>query len=250
MSMESVRPVQTGRHLWLAWRAVTARQARLLLANPPSCLVVVGVLMVDSCLIGLDLAFRYAVLDGTELPNWFNLSQEMSLGEITEHVTVGAGALALALAALRRTSAPLGVVALVLLILLLDNSLQFHERSGELLGPYMPGTLPLGPQQIGEFAYLCLFGLLALAAIVMALRGEPSLPKAGGVLVIILVIIAAFFGVGVDALHSLFAPGDLMEVVLAGVEDGGELLSLTLAGAIAVGIGLTGGKVTEQAESG
>ena len=45
---------------------------------------------------------------------------------------------------------------------------------------------------------------------------------------------AGFFGVAVDAVHTMLPTHSLAEVIIAGVEDGGELFFLTLAGAAAL----------------
>ncbi|GEM_PF-3497298 len=217
-----------------AWRAAALRQLELVQDNR-RCLALVAVVLTGfGCLVGLDLAFRYAVLDGTELPNWFNLSQEMALGEIFEHMMTGSGLLALGWMAWSGKAVRLALAAILLGLILGDNALQWHESFGEFAGPHMPAWVPLGGHEFAEFAYLCTFGLFALVTLYIVWRGNPAPREAGALFVMLCLLAAGFFGVAVDAVHTMLPTHSLAEVIIAGVEDGGELLFLTLAGAAAV----------------
>ena len=232
-------PVEQGsavRRFVARWLDVFVAEVRLVASRPWSVLWLVGVLCADAFLVGLDSAFRYAVLDGTELPNWFNLSQEFGLGEIWEHVNMGIGVLALGTLGYRTRSRPAMLVTGLMAWVMGDNMLELHEASGELIGAYVPLFLPLTPGQEGEFIYLLFFAALALAVVAVTFLGKPRPVEAGVFAVAGCIMIAGGFGVFVDALHSSFALHSFMEVVLGGVEDGGEMVGLTMAGATAVAL--------------
>ncbi len=231
MFQARIQDLMLRQHGWRGWLAACGRLAERIQGNRACLGVLLLVLMMDSCLYGLDLAFRYAVLDGTELPNWFNLSQEMALGEIFEHLMVGTGVLSCLLLARRRRSVAMLLVGAVLLLVLCDNSLEWHENFGAWIAPVLPQGLPVQGHALGEMIFMASFGLLALAALWACLGGEPRVLLAGGALVVGCIGAASVFGIGVDMLHTMFAHGSFAEVIAGNIEDGGELLFMTLAGA-------------------
>lgn len=214
------------------WSALTIQFNRLT-SSWFTYIVLLTVLMVDSGLLGLHLAYDYARLDGTQLPSWFDLSTEGSLGELFEYIMTGAGGLCLAMLAIRHRSGTACLIAALMFYITIDNSMELHEVIGGYLGQYIGPVGPLGSGAAGELMALSIFGFAVLIALFLSLRGEATPLKAGGGIIIGLIIAAAFFAVGIDALHAM-VPHDkiFLNLAASGIEDGGELICFTLAGAV------------------
>lgn len=199
-------------------------------------MLVAAIAVVDGVLLGLDLAHRYAMIEGTPLPFWFSLSEDGSFGELFEYGLTGSAAVVMALAA-RRSRSPLRVVAALLLFwLTLDNALQFHESGGRLLASLLPPADLFGArtQDLGELAILALVGLVLLGGTAWALH--PGWPRADlpALLVIALAAASGFFGAGVDLLHAMVNHSSAVLGAAFGlIEDLGELVLLSLSAATA-----------------
>jgi hypothetical protein len=166
------------------------------------------ILPVAAFLCGLDVAHRYAGGDGAHLPWQFSLSEEESLGEWFEDLLMIAAAAAM-LRLWWRSRAPIdGMVGLVLIWLAADNGLALHERLGA-----------------------------ALTLIVLAALRSPREATIRASVPILFLAAAAAFAVGVDFIDQLdWRPG--VSLALGFVEDGGELIMLSLACAFAIALGL------------
>ncbi|GHB51711.1 hypothetical protein [Persicitalea jodogahamensis] len=114
--------------------------------------------------------------------------------------------------------------------LLFDDSFQIHEN----VGYYLANTLSLPPllglriQDFGEllvsftvFSVLCLFLLLFY-------RTAPVLFQRATIVFFILLCMLAFFGIVVDMLHVVVASKRITNYVLGSIEDGGEMLVVSL----------------------
>lgn len=139
----------------------------------------------------------------------------------------------LLVAAHRRSRQPVHLaLALLFGISLLDDALSLHERIGELLA----AAQHLSPEA-GELLAWGLIGVAPAAAVGIAYlqSGRRSRNQALALLVVFALLLV--FAVGVDRLHSLVrrAVGN-METLFTLLEDGGELLTITLACAVCGGI--------------
>ncbi len=221
---------------WATGLAGLAHWAKAIRQSVLASAVIVATLMADCWLLGLDMAFRYAVLDGTELPNWFNLSQEMGLGEIFEHVMTALGICALLMLFYRHRRRQIAMATILLALVLADNALQLHEQVGVVLGGALPTDLLLPPHQIGELLFLSAFALVALATLAPLFHKDIVPVEQAMLLIVALIGFAAIFGIAVDAVHAMLATGSLQEVVAGSLEDFGELVGISLAGAFAVAV--------------
>jgi hypothetical protein len=123
----------------------------------------------------------------------------------------------------------------------LDDMLELHERWGsemELAGDLAP-RLGLEPQAVGELLFA---GLVALAAVaVLSVAWVASRREIRSIFLDLVVLTALFavFVVGVDLLHSAVdSPWPTM--ILGTLEDGGEMLTLSLLTAYLFHIALGG----------
>lgn len=112
--------------------------------------------------------------------------------------------------------------------LLLDDSLQLHERLGSMVASRM-GYAPafhLRAQDFGELTVVGSVGLLFAGLLALTWwRGDREFRRVSRDLAL-LVGVVVLFGVGVDMLHSM-AGSPALTAALALVEDGGEMVSMS-----------------------
>ena len=111
--------------------------------------------------------------------------------------------------------------------LLLDDSLEIHEKLGEYLAGYFdfqPG-LNLHAHDFGELAVSILFGSILFLTVGFAYVHCKRVQKKVSRRLFILVLLLAFFGVVVDMLHVALP---WRESVLGIIEDGGEMLIMSI----------------------
>lgn len=196
-----------------------------------------SVLICAAALAGLDIAHRYAEMEGQDLPFWFSLSEEGSFSEWFEYALTTAAAGALLFAWLRRRAPILGVAAFFYCWLTLDNALGLHEADGRLLAPLFAFTGEAGPDlaAVGEVAVFGVAGLAFAAAMLAALTARFPRANSAGLTVVAAAALAAPFGIGVDLAHELLPPASVILAEAVGfIEDFGELLALTLGSVAAL----------------
>lgn len=117
--------------------------------------------------------------------------------------------------------------ALVFTFLLLDDAFQFHEHIGQWLGQQyeLPVAFGLRPDDIGELLFAALVGGITTLLIGFGLwRGDAD-ARIISRDIIIMVIVLAGLGVGVDILHVItYFKAPLLAQFLLIFEDGGEML--------------------------
>ena len=133
-----------------------------------------------------------------------------------------------------------GPVLLTAIVLLLDNSLQLHEQSKTVIIP--ASGLSKGP---AEIAYILVVGAALLGTLVYGAWKATDDDRLLLLLFIGTMAILGGFGGAVDLLHTqLGSISRAADLILAFVEDGGELVTLTLACALlAAG---TAGRMAER----
>jgi hypothetical protein len=148
----------------------------------------------------------------------------------------------LVLCAWRNKASAFAWMAVIFVILLLDDSLMLHERGGGVLARYLDlrPALGLRPQDRGELIVWSGLGAIAVSCAVIAhttLRpGETVVAQRLAVTLAGLVAV----GVGVDMLHSMVIENlsagsgrNMVHRVMELVEDGGEMALASLAVAYA-----------------
>jgi hypothetical protein len=127
--------------------------------------------------------------------------------------------------------------------LLLDDALQLHERGGLWLGRHFgfPAIAGLRPEDLGELIVAGVVGasLLVVLAIAWWRDREPTWRLSKDLLVLTAALGAC--GVLVDSLHVVaYFRAPMLSAPLAFVEDGGELLIVSLMTAWALDLALRG----------
>ena len=112
-------------------------------------------------------------------------------------------------------------------IALLDDSLQLHERYGIILTDALLQGLRL-PNGSGEIIFLALEGTVIAGPLVYGWIVAPSPVRRQIMSLFLLLGGAVFCGVAVDFVHAQAAGGSIKAGILGIIEDGGEMVFLSL----------------------
>ena len=203
--------------------------------------VLVALVLVDLVLIALHIVAG-ATMD--KIPALLNIAFDFSLGEI---FTYGKWAVIVVLlwSVSRRSGNPaLMSCAVLFAVMLADDSLQIHERFGEMAvsSETVGGTSWAQAQAIGE---ILVWGILAVLLLPVVVYGfvkstreqwRPALQFLG------LIALFVLFGGVVDALHQPVANLPFGPQLADLVEDGGEMIvaSMIVAHAVALWLATPG----------
>jgi hypothetical protein len=190
-------------------------------------------LLADVVLIGVHVLFGLAIAAGVTIPwpDFLHIGKDWSGGEILNYIKWFLVIFALIWAYSERRSPVLLGLAAFFAICLIDDSLQVHERGSLWLVEHTDMYAFFGSDQ-GIMGELMVWGLLGLVASVGLAIGwvrsdsdqrrlvVPALGLFAGIL---------FCAVVIDVLHhKLTTPGGLTAGLFGMLEDGGEMLFLTL----------------------
>jgi len=120
-------------------------------------------------------------------------------------------------------------------VVLADDSLRLHERLGDQLARALElpdGLAGLRGDDLGELTAWGLLAVVPLAVVVRLHRRSDRGTRAASLGLAALACGYAFFGIGVDQLHAAARNGP-WELLAGTVEDGGELLALSVTVAYA-----------------
>jgi hypothetical protein len=170
---------------------------------------------------------------------WAKIDQEDSLSEAWENFKLVAAGLLLFAGFTKRRNWPILPFAFCALYLAADNHFQIHEQ----IGGSSSSSAPIGEVM---FSALVAFAL-AVAAISLAYVApatQPAEPLAAAS------AIGLFggFAVGADAIHYIFHQSSLLNQPLTVLEDGGEIVAISLLLAVCFAIFHSKGPVHEPAD--
>lgn len=203
--------------------------------------IILGLVLIDLIFVELYL-LKYTLLyfdlnPGVLRQPYFDLDSDRGYAELFNYLQV---AICVALLLDVFTMSRQYIYAawtLVFSFVLADDALLIHEKAGQyLVSAFALPTLPgLRPVDTGELLTWCIAAAFLLGVLAWAFRN--STPEAigfGGVFALIFACLI-FFGVGVDMAHVVLGRTSyLADRLLVIVEDGGEMLTLTLACASAL----------------
>jgi hypothetical protein len=174
-------------------------------------------------------------LDRTFPARWWGLSEDGAIPETVGYAVQGITVVLLVALAVRVRRAVFFAWAAVYLVIALDDSLRLHERGSHWLVRHLPEQLASHVSQgRGEQLTWVLLGLLPLVAVAVTHRRAREHRGVSRTIAVLFALLV-FFAVVVDEVHENFGYGTL-GWVLAAVEDGGELLTLSLTLAFMVGV--------------
>jgi len=159
----------------------------------------------------------------------FKIDVDWGYAEIYQYIKEFFIALVLIIVASQRRRAIFAVWSVFFAFLLLDDSLQFHERLGTHIGrlldlePY----IGLNRQVVGEVFASAVFGMMFLIPLLsLALLGRrDNFDDRANASLFFLTICLVFFGVAIDALKN-FLPS--LEFFFDIAEDGGEMIVMSM----------------------
>ncbi len=191
-----------------------------------------ALLLIDAVVIAsfVVAAWLEGAQSGFDMPKDLNLGRRDGIGSLYLYLKWLAICGIFFAANWRAPSAWLKYLLSVFLMLLIDDWAEIHEAAGDMLVALL-GLQPafgLDSDDIGEVLYLIPFGALCFGLVIAALRGAPEDMKKDVSVLIALIVLLAFFGVGVDVLAQaarvLAQDGSALNITLEALEDGGELV--------------------------
>jgi len=214
--------------------------------------VLIAMMLVFSVVIVLHTLHYFAPkldLDtGRPLVRMMSLNEEWGYGEIYAHLLCLVFVVMMIRHYARTRQRIYVALAAVFALILIDDSLQAHERIGRFLMSMtalasirQPATIDIG--QIAAFGIL---GVFVLAILFYGFRHSGGESARVGALLIFILCGLGFFAVMVDPLHdALEHRFDGAHLLLTIAEDGGEILMLIAACAVALAVGRGGHGRTE-----
>lgn len=113
---------------------------------------------------------------------------------------------------------------------LLDDALKIHEGVGRRIVDWLniPAAFGLRGQDFGELIVWGGFGIILLGILLFSyLRAAPK-EKAFSNPLFLLFVAFVFFGLGVDMLHMLLGGSEVQQMLMAVLEDGGEMFVMSI----------------------
>lgn len=206
------------------------------LLRAEGALLLVLFLLADAAILGLHLSLT---LFGVPGGDQFDLGVDRSYGEMLMYIKFGWIAVLAFVLARQRRAAVFAVLGAGSLVILLEDALILHERIGWHLNELILGLFPalrgLGilSVQLGELLWLGLLSLVIGVGFVVAVRRADEHDRRDALSISAFFVLMAFFAVVVDTVHSFFPLGSVGDAVFTFIEDGGELVSMTPATALA-----------------
>ncbi len=201
-------------------------------------------LLLDCLVLGIYVIYGTAdiLLDAGKMPGFWNIAEEGSASELVNYLKWIFICVSLAIV-YRRTNVPLfACFSFVFALILMDDSLQIHERGGDWLvhAINLQPAFGLRAQDFGELSVWAMLGGLTGFVLLYGYikRTEQSLPF--GFYFLSVLVALVFFAMGVDMLNAWDGLNEettfnnIMTGILTITEDGGEMFvaSFGVAGAI------------------
>jgi len=119
---------------------------------------------------------------------------------------------------------------LLFLYILLDDSLEIHETFGSYIATQLEFSSLLGlrPQDLGELSVSAFSAAILLGLLLLFYIGSSNAYKHVSKNIFLLLLALAFFGIFIDMLDMVIKLGWEVDYIFAAIEDGGELMVMTL----------------------
>ncbi len=186
-------------------------------------------LLLTTDLVFFGVHFASAILTGERHP-LFSIDFERSYGEIFQYIKEFW--LTLLMINAIRVTGQRGYYAWVMIFLftLCDDMFQIHEYGGDWLAMqlYAASAWGIKAQDVGELKVFAIAGVVLMAFMLAALwRGSTTFRRVTLDLLMLFSVLV-FFAVFVDLMHAVWGIGKLKSFVLATIEDGGEMIAMSL----------------------
>lgn len=197
-------------------------------------------LIADMLLVTLHASLGFLILAGatSTFPEILRIDRDWSLGEVFNYFKWLA-LIGTSLALFYRKKSPIFLaIAIVCVVALLDDSLQLHESFS---GP-LTDALAFGwnwPRGTGELVFMAATGMLIAGPLIYGWRRSSHKVREQIVPLLTLFGGAIFCAGGIDFLHgqmTAVAPNSIKAGILGIIEDGGEMVFLSLMVSYVVGL--------------
>lgn len=162
--------------------------------------------------------------------SYFSIEQDQGYAELFQYIKEYWIALVLGLLAVQKRSPLYLGWSLLFFYLLLDDSLSIHEKLGEIISiklAFSP-ALNLRAVDFGELVVSAGVGFFFLILIAIAYRFGDRMSRETSRYLIMMLFALALFGIVVDMIHIILFKSPSLEPLLALVEDGGEMLVMSV----------------------
>lgn len=221
--------------------------------EPIGRLLLVLFLITDTVLILFHLTHT---LIGSPWEKAFDLGVDRSFGELLIAIKLCWILVLCLLIAWRRRSPVFVGLALVSLLVFAEDFLRLHERVGQALAPDMREAFPFLAEygilalQAGELVWFAGISSVILIVFVAGYLKSERRDRRAALAIAAFFGVLAFFAIVVDTVHSFFHFGTTADLVLTMIEDGGEMVALSPAVALALALAVQVERVAaEQAKS-
>jgi len=237
---------------------------RLVLGNRTAMRLLVLFVSIDLALIALHVlaaAARHAgLIDGgaSAWPQLFSIVNDHGLPETFNQLKALLAA-AVLWTTWTRTRQPVYLCwALIFAVAFLDDALRIHEQAGAALaGLLLTGIAAEHAEFIGQLLVAGIYALLFGAPLLLAhASAEPRHARTSSLILFVFAIVV-FFAVVVDAVHGVLlavrpelTASTVFQALFNVLEEGGELLSLSLALAVVIAIHAATKAPASSAETG
>lgn len=185
--------------------------------------LLVLLVLTDFLLIVLHILYTHTDFSSNRL---FSIEQDLGFAEIFQYIKEYWIGLMLLWLALKIRSFLFLVWSLLFFFLLCDDALSFHEFGGAMLAKYfnLKGSWA---REIGELGVFIVMGVIFFSIIGISHYFSKQRFREISKHLAILIVALAFFGIFMDAVHSLFKYTKASDFLLL-IEDGGEMLVMSL----------------------
>jgi hypothetical protein len=160
----------------------------------------------------------------------YSIDTDRSYAELFQYIKLGWSALAVGVAFIQARQLVYVAWAALFSYLLVDDMFSLHEG----LGAYLTGTyafMPAWGLRALDFGELLVSGTAGVALLVLIGAGYVRADRHGRALsirLLVLLAVLAFFGVVIDVLHVQLLGDPLWWPIVSMVEDGGEMITVSL----------------------
>lgn len=205
--------------------------------------VTLGALVaIDVVFLGLHLAHVAAEWrgGGALAGRAFSIETEGGASEIYEFAKASICVGGLWLCAVRTAQPVYAALSGAFGLALLDNALMLHERTGGLLAPALVSAtawFQAAPQALGELCFFAVAGGAILVLLAIGFRRSLRPHRRAGAAFVMLLMMLGGFGVALDMFHAMVGgQRRAVDRIFGAIEDGGELMVLSVAAALAVAL--------------
>jgi hypothetical protein len=177
----------------------------------------------------LFLSLHVAFLQGHLSDVLFSIEQDRGFAEVFQYIKQYWIFLAFGLMAVLQKEPHYAAWSILFGYLLVDDWFMLHERAGLVIAGRLP--LPVIPglraRDVGELLFMGMAGALVLPVLALTYMRASAIVRGAGRRMTFLFAVLVGFGAGVDMLHQLVR-GTILNDLVATIEDGGEMLAVTL----------------------